>query len=64
MSSRDALARISAVVDKQAKDEGLWIRSSSIVEAYLQQELRYLHAVIEVETKRTHVTMLERLANE
>lgn len=42
---------IKTVVDAQAEDEGLWGIPSpgeqSIVEAYLQQELRRLHAVIE-----------------
>ena len=41
------LAGIRAVVDKQAEDDGLWADAESIVEAYLQQGLRRLHAVIE-----------------
>ena len=35
------------LVQEQAEDEGLWFCSESISEAYLQQELRRLHAVIE-----------------
>jgi hypothetical protein len=49
------LGAIRAVVDRQAEDEALWSlpleRQQSIVEAYLQQELRHLHAVIEDYTK-------------
>jgi hypothetical protein len=45
------LERIKAIVAEQAEDEGLWAIHPSgqqpIVEAYLQQELRRLHAVIE-----------------
>ena len=35
------------VVEEQAKDEGLWFVPITASEAYLQQELRRLHAVIE-----------------
>ena len=38
------------VVDEQAEDEGLWFRAETAAEAYLQQELRRLHAAVE-ETK-------------
>lgn len=45
------LAAIRTVVDEQAEDEGLWSLnldgSLPISEAYLQQELRRLHAVVE-----------------
>ena len=40
-------AAIQALVDKQAKDDGLWFRAQTAPEAYLQQELRKLHAAIE-----------------
>jgi hypothetical protein len=47
----DALAAIRALVDEQAEDEGLWaiypMGQQPIMEAYLQQELRRLHALIE-----------------
>ena len=43
------LARIRAVMDEQAEDEGLWFEAQTITEAYLQQKLRRLHAVIEGE---------------
>jgi hypothetical protein len=50
--AEEALGEIRAVVDRQAKDEGLWSLpltegTQPIVEAYLQQELRSLHAVVE-----------------
>lgn len=43
----DALARLRAIVDEQAEDEGLWFIAATAPEAYLQQELRRLHAAIE-----------------
>jgi hypothetical protein len=36
-----------ALVEKQAKDDGLWFVAPTAPEAYLQQELRRLHAAIE-----------------
>ena len=46
-----ALQRIRALVDEQAEDEALWavypFGQQPIAEAYLQQELRRLHALIE-----------------
>ncbi len=45
------LILIQAEVDRQAEDEALWSvpaeKLQSISEAYLQQELRKLHAVVE-----------------
>lgn len=41
------LADIQRLVDCQAKDEGLWFVAETAPEAYLQQELRRLHALIE-----------------
>ena len=41
---RDA---VLALVNSQAEDEGLWFIAATAPEAYLQQELRKLHAVIE-----------------
>ena len=49
---RAALAQPSIsqqVVDEQAEDEGLWFRAETAAEAYLQQELRRLHAAVEGE---------------
>jgi hypothetical protein len=51
----DAIANLEAireVVDRQAEDEGLWSLpltpgTQPIMEAYLQQELRHLHKIIE-----------------
>ncbi len=42
------VADLRAIVDEQAKDEGLWFVALTATEAYLQQELRRLHAVIEL----------------
>lgn len=48
---RSCLEKIRAVVDQQAEDAALWAvyprGTQPIAEAYLQQELRKLHAVIE-----------------
>ncbi|MGO9455679.1 MAG: hypothetical protein ACLP62_01335 [Acidimicrobiales bacterium] len=45
------MAAVRSVVDEQAEDEWLWSLnldgSLPITEAYLQQELRRLHAVVE-----------------
>ena len=41
------LTQVQRIVDEQAEDEGLWCQAANIVEAYLQQELRRLHAAIE-----------------
>lgn len=35
------------LINKQAKDDGLWFDARYVSDAYLQQELRKLHAVIE-----------------
>jgi hypothetical protein len=53
-ASETRLARIRAHVDEQAKDDGLWAVPwdlQPISEAYLQQELRRLHATIEANTE-------------
>jgi len=41
------LSAIRTVVDAQAEDDGLWFIAATAPEAYLQQELRRLHAVVE-----------------
>ena len=38
---------LQALVDEQADDEMLWFQVTTVPEAYLQQELRRLHAAIE-----------------
>ena len=43
---------LRAVVDRQAEDDGLWFTAQTAPEAYLQQELRKLHAEIEGEPVR------------
>ena len=40
-------AEILDLVNEQAEDEGLWFEAVYVSEAYLQQELRRLHATIE-----------------
>lgn len=44
---RKAHCRLQQMVDAQALDEGLWFEAETAAEAYLQQELRKLHAVVE-----------------
>lgn len=41
------LRALRELVDSQAEDEGLWFVARTAPEAYLQQELRKLHALIE-----------------
>ena len=43
----DAVRETRELVDRQAEDGGLWFAAATAPEAYLQQELRKLHAVIE-----------------
>lgn len=51
MNCEEKLKIIKELVDEQAKDEVLWslypFGEQPIAEAYLQQELRRLHALIE-----------------
>ncbi len=44
-----ALHHLRALVAEQAEDFGLWFIARTAPEAYLQQELRRLHAEIESE---------------
>ena len=41
------LEEIRVLVDNQADDEGLWFVAKTAPEAYLQQQLRLLHALVE-----------------
>jgi hypothetical protein len=45
------LSAIRSVVNEQAEDTGLWFDAVYATEAYLQQKLRRLHAVIEEQMK-------------
>lgn len=49
------IKELKEMIDSQAEDEGLWFIADSIVEAYIQQELRKLHdlceKVIEIESE-------------
>jgi hypothetical protein len=44
---RRLIAELRELVDRQAEDDGLWFIAQTAPEAYLQQELRKLHAAIE-----------------
>lgn len=46
-SLEQAIKRIEDAVKEQAEDEGIWFAGETAPEAYLQQELRHLHSVIE-----------------
>src|SRR5579885_397928 len=46
-AARERIAAIQAVVNEQAESDGCWFVAKYATEAYLQQELRRLHAVIE-----------------
>jgi hypothetical protein len=48
---RAALRAIRAKNDQMAEDDGLWFGAATAAEAYVQQELRTLCAVIESEAK-------------
>ncbi len=44
---REAINPLKKMVDEQVLDDGLWFTAASAPEAYLQQELRQLHTLIE-----------------
>jgi hypothetical protein len=44
---RRGLAGVRQLVDQQADDAGLWFFAQTPTEAYVQQELRKLHAAVE-----------------
>lgn len=46
---KEGIGPVRALVNQQAEDEGLWFEAKTAPEAYLQAELRKLHAVIEAE---------------
>ena len=43
----EGLTEIRKLVDEQAEDEGLWFIAQTAPEAYLQEHLRRLHALVE-----------------
>ena len=47
-------AAVKALVDEQAEDDGLWFHAETAAEAYVQQALRRLHAVIEGKSHMPH----------
>lgn len=44
---RAGIEELRLLVSTQAEDEGLWFLAETMPEAYLQQELRVLHAAVE-----------------
>ena len=46
-AAADYIELLRNIVNEQAEDEGLWFDAQHAPEAYLQQELRKLHAAIE-----------------
>lgn len=49
------LEQAQRLVDKQAKDEGLWFLAETAPEAYLQRALRELHATIEGQASQQQI---------
>ncbi len=45
--TKDQRAEALRIVNEQAEDDGLWFEAQTASEAYLQQELRRLHAAVE-----------------
>ena len=56
------LKSIIAIVNEQAEDYGLWFEAVYATEAYLQQELRRLHSVIEAADLECLLADLARLS--
>jgi hypothetical protein len=51
---------VIGLVNAQAMDEGLWFRAETVAEAYLQRELRRLHAAVEgLLEDRRHIVQFE-----
>ncbi len=53
-----------AIVDRQAKDEALWLLDPTAAEAYLQQALRELHAAVEADPTQAVVDAARALCAE
>ncbi|KKL83789.1 hypothetical protein LCGC14_1971220 [marine sediment metagenome] len=47
----DRWAEAARLANEQAEDEGLWFQAVTAPEAYLQQELRRLHAALTGDTE-------------
>lgn len=52
---KSALSTIKLCVLRQAEDEGLWIITRHGETAYIQKELRRLHAIIEDEVRKCRI---------
>jgi hypothetical protein len=46
------MSNVLELVHKQAEDDALWFQAMTASEAYLQQELRKLHAAVEDESQQ------------
>lgn len=52
LAGRESMRKkMQELVNKQAEDPGLWFDAQTAPEAYLQQELRKLHAAIEMKVE-------------
>ena len=60
----ELLVRVRKMVELQAADEGLWFVAVTAPEAYLQQELRRLHAVVEGDADMEEVVEYEADLND
>lgn len=47
------ISKVRAMVATQAEDDGMWFSAQTGPEAYLQQQLRELHRIIEQEFGET-----------
>jgi hypothetical protein len=59
MNAESSLIALRRLVDEQAEDEGLWFFAQTGPEAYLQQELRRLHALVESATRPQTAVVLD-----
>jgi len=57
-----ALEGVQRLVDKQAEDEGLWFVAVTAPEAYLQQDLRMLHGLVESDLNSARAHLAEAKA--
>lgn len=59
MDIKEKWKQIKELAEKQANDRGLWFIAKTAPEAYLQQELRKLHALIEEDIKMEDIFIIE-----
>ena len=56
---KERIGRLERVAANQAEDDGLWFVAQTASEAYLQQALRHIHALIEGEEAIARLTAAE-----